>query len=81
MANIIKKNINTIILSIKSLIAEKSDVSIILSALMLEIVLSGLNTLRTLKEFNLLFVPPEDSLGSQAVITIIKSNIFQGSYI
>ena len=58
--------------------AEKSEVKIILSDFMLDIVLSGLNTLKTLKELKLLLLPPK-RWGSQAVITIIKSKIFHPS--
>ena len=78
IAKIMKKKINITILSKSNLIAEKSEVSMILRDLMLEIVLSGLKTLKTLRELKLLLSPPE-MLGSQAVITIMKSKIFQPS--
>lgn len=60
--------------------AENNEVNIILSALILDMVLSGLKTLSTLNEFKLLLLLPYESFGSHAVITITKSNIFQGSY-
>ena len=56
---IMKKKINITILSKSNLIAEKSEVSMILRDLMLEIVLSGLKTLKTLKELKLLLSPPK----------------------
>ena len=54
-----KKKINITILSKSNLIAEKSEVSMILRDLMLEIVLSGLKTLKTLRELKLLLSPPK----------------------
>jgi len=51
-----------------------------LSAFILDMVLRGLKTLKTLKEFKLLLFSPDESLGSHAVVTIIKSSIFHGSY-
>lgn len=78
IANIKKKKSKTINESSNNRIAEKREVSMILSDLMLDIVLSGLRTLRTLKELNPLFYPPI-ILGNHAVKTIIKSKIFQPS--
>ena len=76
IAKIKKKKSRTINESNNKRIAENKDVRITLSDFMLEIVLSGLRTRRTLNELNPLFYPPI-ILGNQAVNTIAKSKIFQ----
>ena len=58
IAKMRKKNSTTIILSKSNLIAEKREVKIILSDFILDIVLRGLRTLKTLKELMPLLFPP-----------------------
>ena len=58
MANIIKKNSRTIMMSSNNRMAEKREVNITLRGLTLDIVLNGLKTLKTLSEFKLPLPPP-----------------------
>jgi hypothetical protein len=58
MANIMKKKNKIIRESNKSRIAEKREVRITFRALMVEIVLKGLNTLKTRNEFKPLLPDP-----------------------
>lgn len=77
IAKIRKKKSRTINESSNNRKAENREVSMTLSDLMLDIVLSGLRTRRTLKELNPSLVSPPMILGSQAVPTMMKSRIFQ----
>lgn len=73
-----KKNINIIIEFKRGLKAENKAAKIALNALILDIVLNGLNTLNDLKAAK---STPEllPNLEKYADTTIIKSSIFQGS--
>jgi len=57
MANTMKKNINIIKVSIRSLIAANNAFSIFLRALILEIVLKGLRTRKERKELRFVLYP------------------------
>lgn len=67
--------------SIKSLIAENKEFKITLKAFILEIVLRGLSTLKTLNELILLEPPELLNLGNHPVKIIVISKIFHVSLI
>ena len=58
IAKTVKKNSSTIMISSSKLIAEKREANITLRGLILDIVLKGLKTLKTLNEFKLPLYPP-----------------------